>query len=401
MNMKRIVLILMIMLLSASSALAADIRFDAEDIEKWDSIYLGEYNRTPIEWLIMDAEKSSMNEDGMFLITRYVLDQVHSSSVKYYPSSGLPAKCDALFNSFNNPEQGIVLSTSAARINEYLYDSKFKIVTDHEVDKEKIFLMSLTEFTKYLQNTSYAPLDFEWYLRSNTVSWQGQMLINEYGSASYTKQNSWYFRPCMNINPAGAVFISPAEGGKESSIGLFPIEKGQNASTWKLTLMDNTREFSASAAAQVYSDDRKLVIDYSSSTISNNEYISAFLLDSEGNILFYGALDKPNKYSGSLEITLPEGLENGSYTLQVFSEQRNDSKHSDYVSAASELSFTLTDRPPVPDAGSPDTSLPEPEIPEIDLPRTGDTTSIMMWLACFAASAAGAAALTARRKKLR
>ena len=55
--------------------------------------------------------------------------------------------------------------------------------------------------------------------------------------------------------------------------------------------------------------------------------------------------------SGSVEITLPEDLENGSYTLWVFSEQRNGDKRSDYVSSPVALTFTLKDRPPVPETG--------------------------------------------------
>lgn len=354
MKKKAIALIMMVVLLGIP-AFAADIRFNTDDIEKWNSIYLGEYDKNPIEWLIMDANKSSMNQDGMFLIAKNGLYKPRPSSFTYYPSSGLKDKCASLFDSFDPMEKDIIQSTEASRINGIDLNDVFRYVTDHAVENEKVFLMSTKEYEKYLEGSDYESLDDAWYLRSNTVRWNGQILVNEYGAFSYTTINqsfSYYFRPAMNINPKIAAFISPAEGGKESATGLFPIEEREGVSAWKLTLMDDTREFSASADSAVYSDDRKLVIDYTGAIVGPNEYISAFLLDDKDNILSYGALDRTiSGESGSLEIILPEDLENGSYTLWVFSEQRNGDKRSDYVSSPVALTFTLKDRPPVPETG--------------------------------------------------
>ena len=213
------------------------------------------------------------------------------------------------------------------------------------------------------------------------------MLINKNGAFGYTtnKQSfSFYFRPAMNINPKIAAFISPAEGGKESAIGLFPIEEREGVSAWKLTLVDGTREFSASADSVVYSDDRKLVIDYTGAIVDPNEYISAFLLDDKeddkDNVLSYGALGCTiSGESDSVEITLPEDLKNGSYTLWVFSEQRNGDKRSDYVSSPVALTFTLKDRPPVPE--------------------TGDGANPVLWSALIAIGVIGMAMMLRKKKK--
>ena len=67
MKKKAIALVLLIALLGIS-AFAADIRFNTDDIEKWHSIYLGEYNEDPIEWLIMDENKNSMVEAETSLV---------------------------------------------------------------------------------------------------------------------------------------------------------------------------------------------------------------------------------------------------------------------------------------------------------------------------------------------
>ena len=303
------------------------------------------------------------------------------SSFTDYPSSGLKYKCASLFDSFDPMEKDIIQSTEASRINGIDLNDVFHYVTDHAVENEKVFLMSTKEYEKYLEGSDYKSLDDAWYLRSNTEDWNGQMLVNKYGAFSYTTKNqsfSFYFRPAMNINPKIAAFISPAEGGKESAIGLFPIEEREGVSAWKLTLVDGTREFSASADSVVYSDDRKLVIDYTGAIVDRNEYISAILLDDKDNILSYGVLGRTiSGESGSLEITLPEDLENGSYTLWAFSEQRNGDKRSDYVSMPEKLPFTLMDRPPVPE--------------------TGDGANLALWAALTAISAIGMMML--RRKK--
>jgi len=279
-------------------------------------------------------------------------------------------------------EQNIIQSTEASPFYGIDLNDVFYNVTDHAVDNEEVFLMSTKEYKKYLEGSDYKSLeDDAWYLRSNTERWNGQMLINESGSFSYTtnKQSfSFYFRPAMNINPKIAAFISPAEGGKESATGLFPIEKRKGVSAWKLTLVDGTRKFSASADSAVYSDDRKLVIDYTGAIVDRNEYISAFLLDDLDNVLSYGVLGRTiSGESGSVEITLPEDLKNGSYTLWVFSEQRNGDKRSDYVSSPVALTFTLKDRPPIPE--------------------TGDGANLVLWSALIAISFIGMMML--RKKK--
>ena len=106
MKTKGIALVLIIVLMSMP-AFAADVRFDTDDIGRWNSIYLGAYEGNPIEWLIADADNNSMGEGGAFLITKNGLYKTRPSSATYYPSSGLKDRCQSLFESFDIPEQGI------------------------------------------------------------------------------------------------------------------------------------------------------------------------------------------------------------------------------------------------------------------------------------------------------
>ena len=140
------------------------------------------------------------------------------------------------------------------------------------------------------------------------------------------------------------------------------------------------RTFSASSDSVAYSDDRTLTINYTGIENEPNEYISAFLLDSEDTLISYGALGRLLPESGSLSITLPDNLKNGEYTLQVFSEQRNGDKRSDYISLPSVLSFTLTDRP--------------------SIPQTGDSHSPALWFGMLAASAFGILTFIRKAKRV-
>lgn len=95
------------------------------------------------------------------------------------------------------------------------------------------------------------------------------------------------------------LFTSAAEGGKidtvDSSLSTVSDYSGNE---WKVTLLDSKRNFtaqisSADSAAKTYT------VSYQNATVGDNEYISAFIKDSNGNITNYGRLAKPESTSGT------------------------------------------------------------------------------------------------------
>ena len=155
-------------------------------------------------------------------------------------------------------------------------------------------------------------------------------------------------RPAFNLNLSSIMFTSAATGGKSSSgIGaaaLTALSAYDGSSGWKLTALDSTRSFSASRADDVaVPPEDTLVIDYTGATVGTNEFISAILLDSTGELLYYGRVQ--SKASGNADdsalVTIPAGLADGTYTLKVFSEQYNGDQLTDLASVFSTINFTV------------------------------------------------------------
>ena len=70
-----------------------------------------------------------------------------------------------------------------------------------------------------------------------------------------------------------------------------------------------------------FADRANALIHLSNATTGTNQYVSCVLTDTDGNVKYYGKLaDSSSAASGSLSVPLT-GVENGTYTLQIFSEE--------------------------------------------------------------------------------
>ncbi len=176
-------------------------------------------------------------------------------------------------------------------------------------------------------------------------------------------------RPAFNLNLSSIIFTSAAEGGKSSGpvgAGALTAPTVYNGTEWKFTVLDGSRSFSASRtdSGNVNAGDN-ISISYEDATVGANEYVSAILLNSSGELLYYGRIAGKSSGSadGTADITIPSELADGTYTVKVFSEQYNGDKLTDYVSAFSSISIT------VGSSGGSNTSVPtvvrtsEPEPP--------------------------------------
>ena len=147
------------------------------------------------------------------------------------------------------------------------------------------------------------------------------------------------YRPAFNLNTASVLFSSAAAGGKSSASatvgadGLEPVDTTANDATteWKLTLKDETRNFAITSAAI---DADKATVNYSGAKTGTNEYISAIIQNSAGQITYYGRVAQSSAETGTVSINLTGKMNTGD-TLYVFNEQCNtgaDSKETDYAS---------------------------------------------------------------------
>lgn len=405
--MKKIILALLCCILASvlcCGALAADIRFGLGDVEDFHSIYMGKYDGKEVEWLVLDHEKTSVGGTGMFLLAR---DKLYERVLNHweYDRSGLQRMCREFLDApdcFTNIEKQTIIPTTKEAYGEYdldrsVYGPGSQALLDHALVNEKLFNLSVMEVIDYLLNSGeyaeYAKLDKSWYTRTESsynnsfgmrvISTDAK--IERVGDGSYNIIER-AFRPAMNIDAEGALaFVSPAVGGKESGVGLYPVSEMENVKAWKLTLLDSSRRFSASSEGVAYSDDRMLEISYENANVGANEYISAIFEDN--GELYYGAAAQPEAQSGTMKLALPAELANGSYEVYLFSEQRNGDQRTDYASKAVKLSFTLADRP-------------APVVPAVPgIPETGDGANLALWMGLMMASASAMAVIIARKKK--
>ena len=145
-------------------------------------------------------------------------------------------------------------------------------------------------------------------------------------------------RPAFNLNLNAVLFTSAAVGGKPGG-GLTPISEYTD-NKWKLTLLDNSRNFDVTEkTANGYPGDT-VKLNYSGATTGTNEYISVIIADNSG-AQYYGRVAQPTEATGTVDIKIPSGLVAGNYTLKVFNEQCNGDYETDYASKFTDISLTV------------------------------------------------------------
>ncbi|MCR5846847.1 MAG: InlB B-repeat-containing protein [Lachnospiraceae bacterium] len=220
----------------------------------------------------------------------------------------------------------------------------------------------LSSYEANLTNVDIRKKNYSWYLRSPGYTVEDQYTYN----ISYVEDTtgtvkdfghstafSSYVRPAFFLNYSSIILTSAAEGGKVSgktgSLALSPV--GDYTGTeWKATLHDSSRdnlEVSREGNLNVPIGGT-IKINYKNATTGENNFLSAIIVDSDGNILYYGRiaeLSSEASKNGEAYIIVPSGLTEGStYTLKFMSEQYNGDKMTDYASefdSSREFSFTV------------------------------------------------------------
>ena len=315
----------------------------------------GANSNTPIKWRVLDADKANDGTtDGMFLLSEYLL----ASGVKFndisnennYQGSAAQTWCNTFVTDVNNfslVEQIAMFGVAKADSAEdglYALDWDASSLTE----SDKMFFLSVRELADYVGNYDGAPgmaaTDAEgnqgsWWLRSPWVQdyYHGGP-VYEQGHVNYQFVDyECSSRPAVNVNTNDVLFTSAAEGGKRDGFNAVPEYTGNE---WKLTLLDSSRSFNAFTNTTKVKVGEKLSVTYSGAGTGENEYVSAMIVDSSDNILYYGRIAR-NRVSGTVDVAIPSDLADGNYTLKVFSEQYNGDYKTDYASEFQNISFTL------------------------------------------------------------
>ncbi len=337
-------------------------------------IYFGSYGEKPIQWRVLDAQYASDGTTtGMFLLSEKALEAAAFKSDYYstddtknssaYQGSSAQKWCTdfaADEGKFSSAERDAMLGLEKTDEAETVYGIDWFESTLTASDK--MFLLSAQELARYVSSKSenYSNLRAwsidgyeyarQWWLRSSCVAKTYAGYINAMGyvvgqGADVINTQNWA-RPAFNLDTSKILFTSAAEGGKvdnevDSNLTAVSDYTGKD---WKLTLLDSTRTFSVTSSRAITAATGETVtLSYGNPTAgSYADYISAMLVNSSNEVLYYGRLkETTSSAAGTVDVTIPEGIAEGDYTLKVFSELCNDDKKTDYASAFSDVTLTV------------------------------------------------------------
>ncbi len=181
-----------------------------------------------------------------------------------------------------------------------------------------------------------------WWLRSPSELPNAAAYVDGDGNIQYHGmydfRSEYGVRPAFNLNLNSVLFTSAAVGGKPDG-GLTPIPE-YSGNEWKLTLLDNSRNFAVTKKTVSAAPDDTVTLNYKGATTGKNEYISVILADNNG-AQYYGRVAQPTAESGTVEIKIPSDIAPGDYTMKVFNEQYNGDYNTDYASNFTDIALTV------------------------------------------------------------
>ena len=173
------------------------------------------------------------------------------------------------------------------------------------------------------------------------------------GSPVDTGANEYYHgsaRPAFNLNLSYVLFTS--ESGVSKSDTFTATSDGSGISSWKLTLRgsDSIDPMKTSGNTNLqtgYTVETLTITHGAADNLTGATQVSAMLTDSNGTVLYYGKINDDIDETSS-NVTIPEGLPAGSYSLYVFAETVNGATETDYASAlGDQITITVTGPPAV------------------------------------------------------
>ena len=316
------------------------------------TVYFGQdHGNNPAAWRVIGYDGSGVAgaQGDMTLLAAGTMGEAAFDSVNYsseYAPSELKTAIDALEAKLTTEENAAVKKRTLAS-GSYNGENT-DCVAGAQVDNAVFWPLSIAEAHAVNQDlrivnkehTNWAM--YHWWLRSPCKSSSSAAVVHGNGEVlddgMYHTSDEFGVRPAFNLNLNAVLFASAAVGGKPDG-GLTPISE-YTGSEWKLTLLDNSRNFAVTEKAVSGDPDGTLTLHYSGATTGTNEYISVILADNSG-AKYYGRVAQPTEATGTVEIKIPSDIAPGSYTLKVFSEQCNGDKKTDYASDFVDIDLTV------------------------------------------------------------
>ena len=200
------------------------------------------------------------------------------------------------------------------------------------------------------EQTDLAVLSFpeSWWLRSPGSSSGAAAFVDYAGGISYGGDDvstcDFAVRPAFVLDMSSLFFMSDAVGGKSAAVlggGLISVTVPTGAA--KLTMWDSSQTLEITASeAQSAQSGATLFFSYADASAGQDCYVSCALVDSAGDIVYYGKLaDSGAADSGTLSIPL-SGVADGTYALEIFSEEANGDNCTDFCGAPVAMTLSVS-----------------------------------------------------------
>ncbi len=363
------------MIMLGTSALAG---YDAT--KGYTYLYYGNHSwqgtTDSVMWRVLD-DKTNTDEDGFFLLSEKALktsvyDGTQANHTAQYWDSDVRAELESLANSmFTAGELSTVIATSKDDAEYTVDGSTFAAIGGTKegegiegiLNNDKLFLLSAEE----ADNADYGFIDAtskvaagwtggkaSWWLRSSyvfnqypstdAVGYVASGLASSLSAGTISNYRVWHtghaIRPAFNLSGDNILFTLAVNESAltQSSLGLIAIPE-YTGSTYKATILDDSRNFAVTDNS-VTVDGTDFNFAYTGATVGANEYVSVMILDANGAVLYYGHVATGSE-AGTAQFAIPTGLNDGTYTMKVFSEQINQGNSSNYASALVNCSVTI------------------------------------------------------------
>ena len=317
------------------------------------TVYIGENGGTPYAWRVIayDGNGAAGKAGSLTLLASGNLDQTRFAKRmnNAYASGLLKIKVDETADKMSEKEKEAIVKRTLSCGSEIGGEVDW-IAGDAALTDVLLWPLSAKEAKDVdlsIRMADPANPDWNssgWWLRSPGFMRVCGATVSGYGNIIYnTEIFSDTFRgvrPAFYLNQGSIIFTSAAEGGKYSgAVGADALKPvAANAKNeYKLTLLDESRNFKV-LSSEYNSSARSVRIQYTGATAYDaatapNEYISAMIKDSNGNIKYYGRMLQPESSAGSVAINFGDVAIRKTDRFYVFSEQYNGDKFTDYASA--------------------------------------------------------------------
>ncbi len=293
-----------------------------------------------------------------------------------YNDSTLQNRMVAIADGIPGKELALINTRTLTAVDDINYP-----ITGGDVANQKLWPLSYNEWTTIDDDTVRSFGNYFWLRSPSEASGAFFGLLDgDSYSKLFVRCACGAARPDFILNLSYFLFNSAARGarGKSSATaGSGLVGASAPTGAVKFTVKSASQELDVTATeAQATQSGATLTFGYTGATAVTNQYVSCVLLNDSDEVAYYGKLtDSSSDASGDLSIPLA-GVSDGTYTLQIFSEEANGDNYTDFCSEPVSMTLNVTDGVgEVSSFGGTELDTTAPVLSASSVNRAGDTAA--------------------------